>query len=205
MPPLFRLSAGKAVTGQAPDIKHQKTALASCPRHDDPILIGGVVHAEETLSICWRHAICCAGRGGHYCRCSYLNSFTISRRAGRIRPLAGPSGWRWRCQRHEGPGMIHPRCETPAASCPRTRRWSARLSRWLWVCECDRAFSEKTDGSISELPLRGEADSQVSCPKCQSPMVLVSGSRNGDFYSCSRYPSCRGTRPVTHLEKGRLA
>ncbi len=101
--------------------------------------------------------------------------------------------------------MSHPRCEKYSEACPRTRRWSARLSRWLWICECDRAFGENSDGSILELPLRGEADPGVLCPKCQASMVLVSGSRNGDFFSCSRYPACRGTHPVTSKGKGGLA
>ena len=33
----------------------------------------------------------------------------------------------------------------------------------------------------------------LTCPQCGSPMKLKSGSR-GKFYSCTRYPSCRGTR-----------
>lgn len=32
------------------------------------------------------------------------------------------------------------------------------------------------------------------CPKCGSPMLLRT-SKFGQFYGCSRYPSCKGTRP----------
>ncbi|WP_366799472.1 topoisomerase DNA-binding C4 zinc finger domain-containing protein [Thiobacillus sp.] len=39
-------------------------------------------------------------------------------------------------------------------------------------------------------------DPKIVCPECRAPMALVCGSRNGDFYSCSRYPVCRGTRPA---------
>jgi DNA-binding helix-hairpin-helix protein with protein kinase domain len=38
----------------------------------------------------------------------------------------------------------------------------------------------------------------VRCPRCGSPMVKRTarrGKRRGAFYGCSRYPSCRGTRP----------
>ena len=93
-------------------------------------------------------------------------------------------------------------CETPSDSCPRSRRWSSRLCRWIWICDCGKAFFENSDGAIAESPLRGEADPEVVCPKCLAPMVLVSGSRNGNFYSCSRYPACRGTRPVDEDAKG---
>lgn len=33
----------------------------------------------------------------------------------------------------------------------------------------------------------------LSCPKCSSKMVLRSGEY-GQFYGCSRYPYCKGTR-----------
>jgi len=34
------------------------------------------------------------------------------------------------------------------------------------------------------------------CPRCSSTMILRNG-RNGNFYGCSRFPRCRGTRPYT--------
>jgi DNA topoisomerase-3 len=34
-----------------------------------------------------------------------------------------------------------------------------------------------------------------ACPVCEAPMRRRSG-KNGAFWSCSRYPDCRGTRPV---------
>jgi DNA topoisomerase-1 len=40
----------------------------------------------------------------------------------------------------------------------------------------------------------GEATGVV-CDKCGSPMVRRSG-KNGEFYGCSNYPTCRNTRPV---------
>ena len=33
------------------------------------------------------------------------------------------------------------------------------------------------------------------CPLCGAPMKLRHGAR-GDFWGCTAYPSCRGTRPV---------
>lgn len=34
-----------------------------------------------------------------------------------------------------------------------------------------------------------------TCPRCSSPMRLRSG-RNGQFWGCSRYPGCKGTRKI---------
>lgn len=97
--------------------------------------------------------------------------------------------------------MKHSCCDTPADFCPRIRRWSSRLGRWIWICECGKAFFENSDGSPFALPLRGDPNPNIACPECQAPMALVCGSRNGDFYSCSRYPSCRGTRPADHAQR----
>ncbi len=42
---------------------------------------------------------------------------------------------------------------------------------------------------------RATADASVTCPKCGSPMVKRQGPR-GEFWGCSRYPACRGTRSI---------
>ncbi len=34
---------------------------------------------------------------------------------------------------------------------------------------------------------------EIHCPRCDSKMVLRNG-RNGKFYGCSKYPSCKGTK-----------
>ena len=35
-----------------------------------------------------------------------------------------------------------------------------------------------------------------NCPKCNEPMLLRHGAK-GDFWGCTAYPTCRGTREVT--------
>lgn len=92
--------------------------------------------------------------------------------------------------------MSYPRCESPSDSCPRARRWSFKLHTWLWVCECGKAYRENADGTPSSTPLRSDPDPSVGCPICGAPMALVTG-RKGDFWSCARYPACKGTRPIT--------
>lgn len=37
-------------------------------------------------------------------------------------------------------------------------------------------------------------DDIVTCPKCGLPMAVRNGS-NGEFYGCTNYPECKGTRP----------
>lgn len=92
-------------------------------------------------------------------------------------------------------------CTTPSHDCPRERRWSAKRGGWLWVCACKRAFPEDVPGVPGSIPLRGDEDPSVLCPLCSSPMVPVRGTRNGDFWSCSRYPKyCKGTRPIQSQE-----
>lgn len=90
--------------------------------------------------------------------------------------------------------MTTPKCEVPSNSCPCARRWSIRLKRWLWICDCSRAFPEESDGTPSATPLRGDVNPEIGCPKCGAPMALITGSRNGDFWSCSKFPTCTGTR-----------
>ncbi|WP_203301634.1 DNA topoisomerase 3 [Marinobacter sediminum] len=38
-------------------------------------------------------------------------------------------------------------------------------------------------------------DGQVHCPKCRAPMTERDG-KFGRFFACTRYPQCRGTRPL---------
>ena len=41
----------------------------------------------------------------------------------------------------------------------------------------------------------------VLCPKCGAEMVKRHG-KYGWFYGCSRYPDCRGTRPISYNDSG---
>lgn len=45
------------------------------------------------------------------------------------------------------------------------------------------------------LPRVTTTSSIPTCPRCSSPMRLLSG-RYGQFWGCSRYPSCKGTRKI---------
>ena len=42
---------------------------------------------------------------------------------------------------------------------------------------------------------RGVTEEAPVCPECSTPMVLKR-SRFGQFWACSRYPECKGTRKM---------
>lgn len=86
-------------------------------------------------------------------------------------------------------------CKKPEPKCQRERRWSRNLGRSIWVCKEGRAFLENSNGKPSDTPLRSAPAPDILCPTCSSQMALVYG-RNGAFWSCSRYPTCRGTRQL---------
>jgi hypothetical protein len=48
---------------------------------------------------------------------------------------------------------------------------------------------------------RGANSSGSPCPRCGSQMVLRIGKR-GQFFGCSRFPYCRGTRDYQELSAG---
>jgi len=52
------------------------------------------------------------------------------------------------------------------------------------------AYRTNTAGGATSV-----AVTAPSCPRCNSPMRKRSGSR-GEFWGCSRYPECKGTRNV---------
>ena len=48
--------------------------------------------------------------------------------------------------------------------------------------------------------------SDVACPRCGSPMVSRTNSHSGvPFLGCSRFPGCRGTRPIAGGSSGAAA
>jgi len=64
-------------------------------------------------------------------------------------------------------------------------------------------YTEEVDGSAGEGPKKSdkpapEVCEDVKCPKCQKGMVKRSG-RYGDFYGCSQFPACRGTRKLNEV------
>jgi DNA topoisomerase-1 len=62
-------------------------------------------------------------------------------------------------------------------------------------CRNTMNFRRGDDGAI--VPEKEEeVPSDEKCPECQSPMVLKRG-RFGRFFACTRYPECKGTKPVS--------
>ena len=57
----------------------------------------------------------------------------------------------------------------------------------------------KAKDKLAKATDLGEAPADVICPKCSSAMI-VKLSRNGKFYSCSKYPDCDGARKLDGSE-----
>lgn len=59
-------------------------------------------------------------------------------------------------------------------------------------CKNAKMFSRDEEGKIKvhEAKLADE-----NCPLCGSPMVVKEG-KFGEFLACSRYPECKGTKPL---------
>ncbi len=55
--------------------------------------------------------------------------------------------------------------------------------------------SRKKPGSRQQASTRQQPDPIVACPKCGAPMVKRTGPR-GEFWGCSKYPACKGTRNI---------
>jgi len=56
------------------------------------------------------------------------------------------------------------------------------------------SYREKTkDLNAGEQPGNTAATTSPPCPQCNSPMTLKKG-KFGEFWSCNRFPECRGTR-----------
>jgi len=53
----------------------------------------------------------------------------------------------------------------------------------------------KKRSSRRQTSAKQPADLNVLCPKCGAPMVKRHGPR-GEFWGCSKYPKCKGTRNI---------
>jgi len=52
--------------------------------------------------------------------------------------------------------------------------------------ELNEVLDKARDGLVADAPV---------CPQCSANMVVRDG-KFGQFWSCERYPNCRGTRPI---------
>ncbi len=57
----------------------------------------------------------------------------------------------------------------------------------------------KAKDKLAKATDLGPAPEDIKCPKCGAPMIIKL-SRNGKFYSCSRYPDCEGARKLDGSE-----
>ena len=57
----------------------------------------------------------------------------------------------------------------------------------------------KEKDKLEKVTNLGEAPENIKCPKCGSKMIIKL-SKNGKFYSCSRYPDCTGALKLDGIE-----
>ncbi len=84
----------------------------------------------------------------------------------------------------------------------RTAVWEATLEAIRRGEGDPRQFLEalKTEirlfiGAKAETPAAAPQTTLPNCPKCRAPMTERNG-KFGHFFACTRYPDCRGTRPL---------
>ncbi|MCG7201527.1 DNA topoisomerase III [Marinobacter pelagius] len=58
-----------------------------------------------------------------------------------------------------------------------------------------RDLMDRPQGKASPGTETTPAGEAIHCPKCRAPMVERDG-KFGRFHACTRYPDCRGTRPI---------
>lgn len=75
--------------------------------------------------------------------------------------------------------------------------WSKKKQKNYFACQnageaCGKFYSEKNGAPVVPVK-KSEPDPGVPCPDCAAPMQKVVGAAHGDFYSCSKYPTCKST------------
>jgi len=79
-------------------------------------------------------------------------------------------------------------------------RWTALMDKIEAALDFDKGASEL----IAKRPIRGAMvePAKYLCPYCEAPMRLRNSSR-GEFYGCSNYPECEGTRNLNGSNSSR--
>ena len=75
---------------------------------------------------------------------------------------------------------------------------SKKNQKFYWLCGDEQCnfIAGDSDGRPAPKLTRCEAPEDKRCPKCDGAMNLVSGGKQGDFYSCRKYPECHGAFDV---------
>jgi DNA topoisomerase I len=61
--------------------------------------------------------------------------------------------------------------------------------------ECKSTVSIDKDGNPKKKMPKAEPDPNVLCPLDEAPMILRTSRYGNRFYSCSKYPKCKGSKP----------
>lgn len=69
-----------------------------------------------------------------------------------------------------------------------------------WTASFDKPVKPSKSTPIKATSAHNQAEGDPKCPKCGLPMVRRAGPR-GPFLGCSRFPNCKGTRPLPKKHK----
>ena len=80
------------------------------------------------------------------------------------------------------------------------QNWTqSRKERSDYICRSCRSLNKRNKTKKDNLttPAKTMRIQNMNCPICDSNLVLRTNRKTGhQFYGCSRYPSCRGTRKL---------
>lgn len=80
------------------------------------------------------------------------------------------------------------------------QNWTqSRKERSDYICRSCRSLNKRNNAKKvnSTTPPKIMRIQYTNCPKCGSKLVLRTNRKTGhQFYGCSRYPACRGTREL---------
>lgn len=88
--------------------------------------------------------------------------------------------------------------ECPACGAELKKCWSKKKEKDFWFCtapqeSCGEVFQDDHGKPVLQKMRKGEPDPAMPCPACGKPMQKITGTKNGDFWSCSAYPTCKAT------------
>jgi DNA topoisomerase-1 len=85
--------------------------------------------------------------------------------------------------------------ELPVRPCPQCQSMDTEVKQGFWgmYLEC-KACGKKTSLKGAGRP-EAEKTGEI-CPECKEGELLIRSSRFGKFVGCSKYPTCKYTRPI---------
>ncbi len=72
------------------------------------------------------------------------------------------------------------------------------------ACKNAKWFKVTPEGEIVVLPRRESVETDLTCEKCGSPMVIKISKRGDEFLACSNYPACKNSKQFRYSKDGKV-